>query len=72
MHWIRPDLKLEPGNVYHCTMRIRYRQPVEKAEIYLRKDGAWVLFDDEQRGITQGQFAAWYSGDELIGSGVIS
>lgn len=25
-----------------------------------------------QRGITPGQFAAWYDGDELVGSGVIS
>ncbi|WP_346987873.1 aminomethyltransferase beta-barrel domain-containing protein, partial [Alistipes onderdonkii] len=25
-----------------------------------------------QRGITPGQFAAWYDGDELVGSGIIS
>ncbi|WP_141682547.1 aminomethyltransferase beta-barrel domain-containing protein, partial [Alistipes sp. CHKCI003] len=24
-----------------------------------------------QRGIAAGQFAAWYDGDELVGSGVI-
>ncbi|MFN7328689.1 MAG: aminomethyltransferase beta-barrel domain-containing protein, partial [Bacteroidota bacterium] len=24
-----------------------------------------------QRGVTPGQFAAWYDGEELIGSGVI-
>jgi tRNA-specific 2-thiouridylase len=30
-----------------------------------------VIFDKPQRGITPGQFAAWYEGHELIGSGVI-
>jgi tRNA-specific 2-thiouridylase len=34
--------------------------------------GAYFLFDQEQRGITSGQFAAWYDEEELIGSGVIS
>ena len=33
--------------------------------------GAYVVFDTPQRGITPGQFAAWYDGDELVGSGVI-
>ena len=33
----------------------------------------FILFDSPQRGITPGQFAAWYSADgELCGSGVIS
>jgi tRNA-specific 2-thiouridylase len=32
----------------------------------------YILFDEEQRGVTPGQFAAWYDGEELIGSGVIA
>jgi tRNA-specific 2-thiouridylase len=32
----------------------------------------FIVFDEPQRGITSGQFAAWYEGDELTGSGVIS
>jgi tRNA-specific 2-thiouridylase len=35
------------------------------------EEGAYLLFDEPQRGITAGQFAAWYDGDELIGSGTI-
>jgi tRNA-specific 2-thiouridylase len=72
MHWMRTDLKMLPGEKRQFDIRIRYRQPLEKGTIYLKDDGAWFLFDDEQRGITSGQFAAWYSGDELIGSGVIA
>ena len=43
-------------------------------QTFLRKQAldAYILFDQPQRGITPGQFAAWYDGDELVGSGVIS
>jgi tRNA-specific 2-thiouridylase len=33
--------------------------------------GLYIRFDEPQRGVTAGQFAAWYDGDELVGSGVI-
>ena len=72
MHWIRTDLKMQPEEKRDFDIRIRYRQPLEKGTIHLKDDGAWFLFENEQRGITMGQFAAWYTGDELIGSGVIS
>ncbi len=72
IHWIRTDLKMLPGEKREFDIRIRYRQPLEKGTIHMKEDGAWFLFENEQRGITSGQFAAWYVGDELIGSGVIS
>ena len=31
-----------------------------------------VDFEEKQSAITEGQFVAWYIGDELVGSGVIS
>ena len=71
MHWIRTDLEMKVGEKLDFDIRIRYRQPLEKGSIHLRDDGAWFLFENEQRGITSGQFAAWYIDDELIGSGVI-
>ncbi len=71
MHWIRTDLELSPGESTTFDIRIRYRQPLEKGTIYMKEDGAWFIFENEQRGITSGQFAAWYTGDEIIGSGVI-
>ena len=72
MHWIRPDLRLEDRQECDFLIRIRYRQPLEKGRIIMGTDGAYLLFDAEQRGITSGQFAAWYLDDELIGSGVIA
>ena len=72
IHWIRTDVVMKPGEIRRYDLRIRYRQPLEKATIYQHDDGMYIIFDDEQRGITSGQFAAWYDGEELIGSGVIA
>lgn len=72
MHWIRTDLIMQPGEKRTFDIRIRYRQPLEKGTIHLKDEGAYFIFENEQRGITPGQFAAWYAGDELIGSGVIA
>ena len=72
IHWIRTDLKMQSGEKREFDIRIRYRQPLEKGTIHVKEDGAYFIFKEEQRGITSGQFAAWYCGDELIGSGVIA
>lgn len=71
-HWIRTDLQMQEGEQRNYEVRIRYRQPLEKATLYQRDEGIYMLFEQEQRGITSGQFAAWYEGNELIGSGVIA
>ena len=82
----RPALHIAPGEIHWIDLlhgmqeftsrrfqvRIRYRQPLQGARLFLRDAGAYILFDEPQRGITPGQFAAWYDGDELVGSGVIS
>lgn len=72
IHWIRPDLALSSGQSERCGARIRYRQELQDARILMTDNGMYIVFDDMQRGIAAGQFAAWYYGDELVGSGVIS
>ncbi|NOY37329.1 MAG: tRNA 2-thiouridine(34) synthase MnmA [Chlorobi bacterium] len=72
LHWIREDLKMQSGEFRDLLVRIRYRQPLQKARLYMKDDGMYILFDQLQRGITPGQFAAWYDGEELLGSGVIN
>ena len=72
IHWIRDDLKLKPESDMQVEARIRYRQNLEKAKIYQRSNGLYVIFDKLQRGITPGQFVAWYLEDELLGSGIIN
>lgn len=71
IHWIRPDLELKEGEKRRYLTRIRYRQKLVKGTLYMEKQGLYLIFDEPQRAITAGQFAAWYDGDELIGSGVI-
>jgi len=72
LHWVRPDLEMAIGEERRYDVRIRYRQPLQKATLFRKENVMYILFDEAQRGITAGQFAAWYEGDELIGSGVIA
>jgi tRNA-specific 2-thiouridylase len=71
IHWVRPDLKMNKGEYRDYLVRIRYRQPLQSARLNYRDQGMYIIFDKPQRGIAPGQFAAWYNGDEVIGSGVI-
>lgn len=71
-HWIRTDLKMNAGESHDYMVRIRYRQPLQKARLFCRETGIFIIFETLQRGIAPGQFAAWYEGDEVIGSGVIN
>jgi tRNA-specific 2-thiouridylase len=72
LHFIRPDLALNTGETLEVKARIRYRQPLEKATLYKVEKGMYLLFQNKQSAITEGQFATWYLDDELIGSGVIA
>jgi tRNA-specific 2-thiouridylase len=72
VHWIRQDLALKEGETMDLMVRIRYRQPLQKATLHKFDNGMYISFEEPQSAITEGQFAAWYSGDELLGSGVIS
>ena len=84
LHWIRPDLRMSIGEIRRYRVRVRYRQPLQDATFIMRENGLYILFDAPQRGITPGQFAAWYApveeslstrakdtSVEMIGSGVI-
>ena len=71
IHWINPTRELKVGESARFAVRIRYRQPLQQATLFVREEGAYLLFDEPQRGIAAGQFAAWYDGEELVGSGVI-
>ena len=71
IHWIRTDLALSLHQSMEAMVRIRYRQPLQKATLYLNDSGLYIDFTTPQSAITSGQFAAWYIGDELIGSGEI-
>ena len=72
IHWIREDLAIKKGEKLEVMARMRYRQGLQKATLYQFEKGLYVSFATPQSAITEGQFVAWYSNDELVGSGVIS
>lgn len=72
VHWVREDLRLQNGESMKVKARIRYRQPLEEATLYQFEEGLYIEFENPQSAIAEGQFAAWYDGEELVGSGVIS
>jgi len=71
IHWVRPDLTMAIGDTKTYMGRIRYRQELQELTLYKKEEGLFILFTEMQRGITPGQFVAWYDNNELLGSGVI-
>ncbi len=72
IHWVREDLRLQVDETKEVMARIRYRQELEKATLHQTVSGLYVIFENPQSAITEGQFVAWYQEEELLGSGVIS
>ena len=53
-------------------VRIRYRQPKQKARIMNHESGIMrIKFETPQRGVASGQSAVFYQDEELLGGGVI-
>ncbi len=72
LHWVRKDIEIDVDAALTVKARIRYRQPLDNATLYRVNEGMYVVFENNQSAITEGQFVAWYIDDELVGSGVIS
>ena len=63
---------MEVGEERTYQTRIRYRQKLTPAKLFMKPEGLYIVFEENQRGVAAGQFAAWYDGAESIGSGVIA
>lgn len=70
-HFVNPNIKVTEGTPVEFQIRIRYRQQLQKGQLLFKNNAYYVLFETIQRGITPGQFAAFYSDNELVASGVI-
>jgi tRNA-specific 2-thiouridylase len=70
--WFNEHPTFQKEGILKCQVRIRYRQPLQNATLILKGNEHFILFETLQKGITPGQFAAWYDGEELLGSGVIA
>ena len=70
--WFNEHKTFQKEGVLKCQVRIRYRQPLQEAMLIRKDEDHYILFATLHKGITPGQFAAWYASDELLGSGVIA
>ena len=70
LHWLEGTAPAAP---FRCAAKTRYRQ-ADQACTVTRLTGTHceVAFDRQQRAITPGQYAVFYSGDECLGGGVIA
>jgi len=72
VHWINKVEGMVLGETRSVLARTRYRQPLQKAILSAKDDGLYLVFEEPQSAIAPGQFAAWYNGEILMGSGVIN
>ena len=75
-HWVDPNQALKTGTTKAFGLRIRYRQALQTGQLVHDNDGQhYMIFDEPQRGVAAGQFAAWHGGaqlEEVVGSAVIA
>ncbi|MCH2225619.1 MAG: tRNA 2-thiouridine(34) synthase MnmA [Crocinitomicaceae bacterium] len=71
VHYISTRYDNSSVSGLECDVRIRYRQALQKGRIIIKNDSVYVLFEAIQKGVTPGQFVAFYVDDLLIASGVI-
>lgn len=70
LNWISGT---SPKEDFDAQVKIRYKAAKAHARISLMEDGrAHLRFEDAQRGVTPGQAAVIYTGEEVVGSGLIA
>jgi tRNA-specific 2-thiouridylase len=72
LHFLNDTVSINDLIDQELDLRIRYRQPLQKGRVIMNNNQVYLLFNEAQRGITPGQFAAIYLNEELIASGVIA
>ena len=72
IHWVKEVDAMKVGETRDYELRIRYRQILFGAKLTQLDSGLEIEFDAPKKAVAKGQFAAWYDGDVLVGSGVIS
>lgn len=60
-----------PSDKFNCTAKFRYRQAEQGVKVILTGDKVNVKFDSPQRAVTTGQFVVLYSGQQVLGGGII-
>ena len=72
IHWVDDKKRMNHGESRDYSVRIRYRQKLFGAKIEQTSNGLKILSIEPMKSVAPGQFASWYDGDELVGSGIIN
>jgi tRNA-specific 2-thiouridylase len=72
VRWAAP-IAPEAGASIRASVQIRYRHPARAATLRVSSGGGAVdvLFDDGESGVSPGQAAVFFEGDEVLGGGWI-
>ena len=71
IHWVDDKKRMNHGESRDYSVRIRYRQKLFGAKIEQTSKGLKISSNEPMKSVAPGQFASWYDGDELVGSGII-
>lgn len=62
-----------PDMPFKCQVRLRYRQSLQSCTVTANGDDSLnIVFDEPQKAVTPGQYAAFYDGDVCLGSAVLA
>ena len=64
-------LETEYAKEFDCMVRLRHRQPLQRARIFVDNDTAHIEFYEKQRAVTPGQSAVIYVDDVCLGGGIV-
>lgn len=70
VNWIALE-GLAPGQALHATVKVRYRHEGAPATLTGQEGGVRIDFDEPIKGVSPGQCAVFYGGQEVLGGGWI-
>ncbi|MCC6476000.1 tRNA 2-thiouridine(34) synthase MnmA, partial [bacterium] len=62
---------VEPLQAIDCEVKVRYRSDPQRATLNPSNDGVVISFAEPVRAITPGQSAVFYSGETVLGGGIL-
>jgi tRNA-specific 2-thiouridylase len=57
---------------FNALVKLRYRSPGQNASVTIDGDKATIKLNEPAFGVASGQFAVFYDGDKVLGSGIIT